>query len=94
MTVNLEPMSCGTEMTIVQEDSKVTYKVEFTKPMEAQKLVDVTLAPQGCGTNATWAMRRPMPFGSEMMTVFWDLGKTIGGELEKGLADLKVLARK
>lgn len=94
VTVNLEPMSCGTEMTIVQEDSKVTYKVEFTKPMEAQQLVDVTLAPQGCGTNATWAMRRPMPFVSEMMTVFWDLRKTIGGELEKGLADLKVLAQK
>jgi hypothetical protein len=62
--------------------------------MEAQKLVDVTLAPQGCGTNATWAMRGPMPFVSKVMAMFLGMGKTVGGEYEKRLTALKVLALK
>jgi carbon monoxide dehydrogenase subunit G len=83
------------ELTDAQEGSKVTYKLDFTKPMEAHNVVEFSLVPQGDTTNVTWAMRGPMPFISKVMTLlFFDMDKTVGGEFEKGLASLKVLAER
>jgi len=70
----------------------VTYKLDVTKPMEAHKVVAFTLAPRGDGTNVTWAMRGPMPFVNKVMTLFFDMGKAVGGEFEKALASVKALA--
>jgi hypothetical protein len=61
----------------------VTCKLDFTKPMEAHDVVDYTLAPQGDGTKVTWAMRGPMRFVSQGMTLFFEMVNAVGGEFAK-----------
>lgn len=42
-------------------------------------------------TNVTWAMRSPMPFVRNVMTLFFDPDNAVSGECEKGLASLEAL---
>ena len=73
---------------------RVTAKLDFTKPFEAHNQVDFTVQPQGNGSTVTWAMHGPMPYLNRLMTVFFDMDKTVGKDFEAGLANLKALAEK
>ena len=75
---------------------RVTAKLDFTKPFEAHNTVDFTIATptDGKSSQVTWAMHGPAPFINKLMTIFFDMDKTVGGEFEKGLASLKALAEK
>lgn len=74
--------------------SKVTMNLEMVRPMEAQNVVEFTLAPaQSAGaTDVTWAMHGPQPFLAKIVATFMDCEKMIGAEFEKGLANLKSAA--
>jgi hypothetical protein len=74
--------------------SRVTLKLDFVKPFEAHNQVDFTLEPKGGATEVTWAMNGPMPFVSKVITLFVDMDRTVGGDFEAGLANLKALAEK
>ena len=80
------------QITEVVPAQRVTAKLDFTKPFEAHNVVDFTLQPQGTGTTVTWAMHGPMPFLNRLVTVFFDMDKTVGKDFEAGLANLKALA--
>jgi uncharacterized protein YndB with AHSA1/START domain len=74
---------------------RVTAKLDFSKPFEAHNLVDFTVQPQGDkGSTVTWAMHGPMPYLNRVMTIFFDMDKTVGKDFEAGLANLKALAEK
>ena len=73
---------------------RVTAKLDFTKPFEAHNLVDFTVQPQGNGSTVTWAMHGPMPYFNRVMTIFFDMDKTVGKDFEAGLANLKTLTEK
>jgi uncharacterized protein YndB with AHSA1/START domain len=74
---------------------RVSAKLDFVKPFEAHNLVDFTVQPQGDkGSTVTWAMHGPMPYLNRVMTVFFDMDKTVGKDFEAGLANLKALAEK
>jgi uncharacterized protein YndB with AHSA1/START domain len=74
---------------------RVTAKLDFTKPFEAHNLVDFTVQPQGDkNSTVTWTMHGPMPCISRLMTIFFDMDKTVGKDFEAGLANLKVMAEK
>lgn len=74
---------------------RVSAKLDFVKPMEAHNAIDFTIQPQGDkGSTVTWAMHGPMPYLSRLMTVFFDMDKTVGKDFDAGLADLKALAEK
>ena len=73
---------------------RVTAKLDFTKPFEAHNQVDFTVQPQGNGSTVTWAMHGPMPYLNRLMTVFFDMDRTVGKDFEAGLANLKALAEK
>jgi uncharacterized protein YndB with AHSA1/START domain len=73
---------------------QVSVKLDFSKPFEAHNLVDFTVQPQGTGTTVTWAMHGPMPYLNRLMTVFFDMDKTVGKDFESGLNNLKALAEK
>lgn len=74
--------------------SKVTMNLEMVRPMEAQNVVEFTLAPaQSAGaTDVTWAMHGLQPFLAKIVSTFMDCEKMIGAEFEKGLANLKSAA--
>jgi uncharacterized protein YndB with AHSA1/START domain len=74
---------------------RVTAKLDFTKPFEAHNLVDFTVQAQGDkSSTVTWAMHGPMPYLNRLMTIFFDMDKTVGKDFEAGLANLKALAEK
>lgn len=73
---------------------RVSAKLDFVKPFEAHNVVDFTVQPQGSGSTATWAMHGPMPYLNRVMTIFFDMDKTVGKDFESGLANLKALAEK
>ncbi len=74
--------------------TRVTLDLAMTRPMNANNVVEYTFAPQGNSTNMTWAMHGPMPLISKVMCTFMSLDKMVGGDMERGLKDLKTLAER
>lgn len=72
--------------------SKVTIKLDFLRPIEGHNVAEFNLAPQGDGTEVTWSMHGPSPYMAKLMGVFVSMDKMIGGDFEKGLANLKSVA--
>ena len=74
--------------------SKVTIKLDFSRPFEGHSTAEYTLVPQGDTTKLTWAMVGPAPFITKLMGIFVNLDTMIGKDFEDGLANLKALAEK
>ena len=70
----------------------VRLKVEFFKPMAGVATSDFRLQPAGSGTTVTWSMSGDKNYVSKVMCMFMSMDKMIGGDFEKGLANLKTLA--
>lgn len=74
---------------------RVTAQLNFSKPFEAHNLVDFVVQVQGDrGSAVTWTMHGPMPYLNRMVTIFFDMDKTVGKDFEAGLPNLKALAEK
>jgi hypothetical protein len=76
-------------LTEAQPSSRVGIKLDFLKPFKSTSSVTFNLAPEGAGTKVTWAMDGPMNFLSKFMCLFMNMDKMVGGDFEKGLANLK-----
>jgi len=74
--------------------SRVAIKLDFEKPFEGHNTAEFTLAPAGDGTNVRWTMRGENRFIGELIGVFVNMDRMIGGQFETGLANLKALAEK
>lgn len=81
-------------MTITgsKTNESIQLKLEFFKPMAGVSDTEVTFKPQGNQTEVTWSMSGKNNFIAKAMCLFMDMDKMIGGEFEKGLADLKAIA--
>jgi uncharacterized protein YndB with AHSA1/START domain len=80
------------EITDSVPSSKVTIKLDFSKPIEGHNLAEFILEPNGDSTKVTWATSGPTPYIAKVMSVFFDMNKLIGKEFETGLANLKTVA--
>jgi len=77
------------EITESVPSSRVSIKLDFSRPMEGHNLAEFTLQSNAGSTDVTWAMSGPMPYVAKVMTVFLDMDKMIGKEFETGLSNLK-----
>ena len=81
-------------MTIT--DSKpselVKIKLEFIKPWTATNLTDFIFAPQGNQTSVKWTMDGDNTFMGKAFGLFMNMDKMVGGDFEKGLAQMKAVA--
>ena len=82
------------EITESTASSRIVMRLDFIKPFASSNTAEYTLVPQGDSTKVTWAMYGPSPFISKLMQVFTSMDKMIGGDFEKGLAAMKVVAEK
>jgi uncharacterized protein YndB with AHSA1/START domain len=82
------------KITDTTAPTKVALDLDFTKPMKTSNKVEFTLQPGPGGTQVTWAMHGPVPYVAKIMHLFFNMDKMIGGDFEKGLADLKAAAEK
>jgi hypothetical protein len=67
----------------------VRIKLEFFKPMAGEATSEFRFEPAGPGTKVTWSMFGPKNYIAKVMCMFVSMDKEIGGEFEKGLAELK-----
>ena len=71
----------------------VAIKLEFMRPFAATNATQFTFAPQGGGTLVTWNMDgNKGGFVGKAFGMFMDFDKLVGGDFEKGLAQLKTVA--
>lgn len=72
--------------------SKISLKLDFSRPFEAHNVTDFTFEPAGNGTKLTWDMHGPNQCMGRVMSVFMDMDAMVGKDFEKGLANLKAAA--
>ncbi len=70
----------------------IRIKLEFLKPFAATNIAEFTFKPEGDRTVVTWSMAGQKNFFSKAMGLVMNMDKMIGGQFEKGLADLTALA--
>lgn len=67
----------------------IQFKLEFQKPMQATNTAEFSFNSEGDQTNITWTMTGTNNFMGKVMNLFMNCDKMVGGQFEKGLADLK-----
>jgi hypothetical protein len=84
------------KMTITESrpNELVQFKLEFFKPMAGVSTSEFTLVPKGEQTEVTWAMKGENNYVAKIFCLFMNMDKMIGGQFEKGLAELKAAAEK
>ena len=70
----------------------IKIKLEFIKPWSATNATNFTFKPQGNQTAVTWTMDGDNNFMGKAFGLFMNLDKMVGGDFEKGLAQMKSVA--
>jgi len=66
--------------------------VDFLKPFAVTNTAEFTFTPQGNQTAVTWSMSGRQNFMAKAFCMFMSMDKMVGGEFEKGLAQMKTVA--
>ncbi|HYD18206.1 MAG TPA: SRPBCC family protein [Patescibacteria group bacterium] len=84
------------KMTITESQAPnlVRMRLEFLKPFKATNETEFTFRPETSGTLVSWSMSGKNNFMSKAMNLVMNCDKMVGGQFEKGLADMKALAEK
>jgi uncharacterized protein YndB with AHSA1/START domain len=78
-------------MTITESrpNDLILVKLEFFKPFSGNSLAEFTFKPEGNQTVVTWSMTGQNNFMAKAIHLFMNMDKMIGGQFEKGLAEMK-----
>ncbi len=69
----------------------VRIALDFVRPFSANNSVEFTFKPAGEQTKVTWAMTGHNSFMGKAFGLFMNMDKMVGGEFEKGLAQMKAV---
>jgi uncharacterized protein YndB with AHSA1/START domain len=78
-------------ITEAKPHAHLRYAVRFEVPLAAEMTYDFELAPAPSGTKLTWVLLGEHPFWAKLFALFVDLDKQLGGDMQRGLTDLKGL---
>jgi len=78
-------------MTITESrpNELLRFTLEFIKPMAGTSTAEFSFRPEGNQTSITWSMSGRNNFIAKAMCLFMNMDKMVGGQFEKGLAQLK-----
>ena len=81
-------------MTIVESrpDELIRLRLDFMKPLPGTSTAEFTFKPEGDGTAVTWSMDGTNGFLAKAIGLVFNMDRMIGGQFEKGLADMKTVA--
>jgi len=81
-------------MTIIESrpSDLIRVRLEFLKPFAGTSIATFTFKPEGAGTLVTWSMAGENNFIAKAVHLVMDMDKMIGGNFEKGLAQMKTVA--
>jgi Polyketide cyclase / dehydrase and lipid transport len=79
------------QMTITESrpSDLIRIKLEFFKPFRATNTTEFTLKPEGNEIAVTWSMSGKNNFIAKAVHLFMNMDKMVGGQFEKGLAQMK-----
>lgn len=82
------------KMTITQSHptEHIAIDLEFIKPFASRNVTEFTFKPNGEKTDVTWTMTGKNNFVMKAFCLVMDMDKLIGGDFEKGLAQMKPVA--
>jgi hypothetical protein len=82
------------KMTILEsrQGERIAIKLEFVRPFASTCTATFNFTPQGSGTQISWAMDGNNNFAAKAASLFMNMDKMIGGDFERGLAQLKTQA--
>ena len=70
----------------------IRIKMEFLKPFASTSTAEFTFRPEGDHTVVTWSMEGRNNFMAKAIHLVMNMDKMIGGQFEKGLAQMKAMA--
>ncbi|MGE5193981.1 MAG: SRPBCC family protein [Deltaproteobacteria bacterium] len=70
----------------------IRIKLEFVRPFADTSTTEFTFKPEGGQTVVTWSMFGRKNFVSKAVCLFMNMDKMLGGDFEKGLAQMKTVA--
>ena len=78
-------------MTLIKSrpSDLIRVQLEFLKPFRGTSVAEFTFKPEGDHTVVTWSMTGQNNFIAKAVHLFMDMDKMIGGNFEKGLAQMK-----
>jgi uncharacterized protein YndB with AHSA1/START domain len=84
------------KMTIIESrpDELVRFKLEFVRPFEDTSTSEFTFQPKDDQTVVTWSMLGHKNFVNKAVCLFMNMDKMLGGDFEKGLAQMKAVVEK
>jgi Polyketide cyclase / dehydrase and lipid transport len=82
----------GTMEIVSSNQAEVGIRLSFLKPFKATNHVTFALAPAQGGTDIDWRMNGEQKGMAGIFSKLFNIDKAVGGDFEKGLAQLKLLA--
>ncbi len=81
------------KMTILEcvKDELLRIRLEFERPMRATNAASFELKPEEGATRLIWTMKGKNEFQAKLFSLFVNCDRLIGGDFERGLANLKAL---
>ena len=76
-------------LTESRPNELIRIKLEFRRPFKATNTSEFTFKPDGNQTVVTWSMSGRNNFMSKAFCLFMNMDKLVGGDFEKGLANMK-----
>jgi uncharacterized protein YndB with AHSA1/START domain len=70
----------------------VRFRLEFMRPFTSTSTAEFTFTPEGESTVVTWSMSGENNLLAKALHLFMDMDTMIGGNFEKGLAQMKAVA--
>jgi hypothetical protein len=81
-------------ITESKENELVNMRLEFFKPFASVATTEFALKPEADQTALTWSMSGENNFIAKAFCLFMNMDKMVGGDFERGLAQLKELIEK
>ena len=83
-------------MTLVESrpSELIRVNLEFLKPFAATSTAEFTFTPERDGTAVTWSMTGKRNFTAKALDLVMSMDRMIGGDFEKGLAEMKSVVEK
>jgi uncharacterized protein YndB with AHSA1/START domain len=80
-------------MTIAESNPNdlIRISMEFKKPFAGNNIAEFTFKPEGNQTVVTWSMSGKNNLMAKSIHLVMNMDKMIGGQFEKGLADMKAV---
>lgn len=78
-------------ITASHPNEHIAIDLEFIKPFAAKNVTEFMFKPDGDNTNVTWDMTGKNNFMGKGFNLVMNMDKMVGGDFEKGLAQMKTV---